>query len=73
MTRNPSKALYTFAAGLVLLAAHATSSDARTHAQRQSPPQAAYYTNAAPAYAYPYQTFSPGAPLTNDASTHNGG
>jgi len=39
MTLNRSKTLLTFAASLLLVAAHATSSDARPHAQRLSPTQ----------------------------------
>jgi hypothetical protein len=37
MTLNRSKALLTFSASLLLVAAYATSSDARPHAQRLSP------------------------------------
>jgi hypothetical protein len=37
MTLNRSKMLLTFAASLLLVAASATSSDARPHAQRLSP------------------------------------
>jgi hypothetical protein len=37
MTLNRSKALLTFSASLLLVAAYAASSDARPHAQRLSP------------------------------------
>ncbi len=39
MTLNRSKALLTFSASLLLVAAYAASSDARPHAQRLSPTQ----------------------------------
>jgi hypothetical protein len=39
MTLNLSKALFTFSASVLLVAASATSSDARPHAQRLSPAQ----------------------------------
>ena len=39
MTLNLSKALFTFSATILLVAASATSSDARPHAKRLSPPQ----------------------------------
>ena len=39
MTLNRSKMLLTFAASILLVAAYATSSDARPHAQRLSPTQ----------------------------------
>ena len=39
MTLNRSKTLLTFSASLLLVAAYATSSDARPHAQRLSPTQ----------------------------------
>jgi hypothetical protein len=39
MTLNRSKMLLTFAASILLVAAYATSSDARSHAQRLSPTQ----------------------------------
>jgi hypothetical protein len=39
MTLNRSKALLTFSPSLLLVAASATSSDARPHAQRLSPTQ----------------------------------
>jgi hypothetical protein len=39
MTLNRSKALLTFSASIVLMAAYAASSDARPHAQRLSPTQ----------------------------------
>ena len=52
MTVNLSKALLTFTATILLVAAYAASSDARPHA--------------------PYPTITPGAVLTEDASTHNG-
>ena len=45
MTLNLSKTLLTLAATILLVAASATSSDAKTHAQRLSPTQnqSAYY------------------------------
>jgi hypothetical protein len=45
MTLNRSKALLTFSASLLLVAAYATSSEARPHAQRLSPTrnQSIYY------------------------------
>ena len=61
MTVNLSKALLTLSATILVVAASATSSDARPHAQRLSPTYAASSTNAAPAYVF-----------TEDASTHNG-
>jgi len=39
MTLNRSKTLLAFSASILLVAAYATSSDARTHAQRLSPTQ----------------------------------
>ena len=39
MPLNLSKALFTFSASVLLVAASATSSDARPHAQRLSPAQ----------------------------------
>ena len=39
MPLNLSKALFTFSASVLLVAASATSSDARPHAQRLSPTQ----------------------------------
>jgi hypothetical protein len=39
MTLNLSKTLFTFAASVLLVAASATSSDARSHAKRQAPIQ----------------------------------
>jgi hypothetical protein len=47
MTLNRSKTLLTFSASLLLVAAYATSSDARSHAQRVSPTQgeSVYYNH----------------------------
>ena len=39
MTLNRSKTLLTFSASILLVAAYAASSDARSHAQRQAPTQ----------------------------------
>jgi hypothetical protein len=48
MTLNRSKTLLAFAASILLVAAYATSSDARSHAQRLSPTQSesVYYHSA---------------------------
>ena len=43
MTLNRSKALLTFAASLLLVAAYATSSDARPHAQQPTQKESVYY------------------------------
>jgi hypothetical protein len=62
MTGNLSKALLTLSATILVVAATATSSDARPHAKRLSPTYAASSMKAAPDYVF-----------TEDASTHNGG
>jgi len=66
------RSLLTLSASLLFVAAYAASSDARTHAQRMNPPQPASSWRVAPGYVYPPATFTPGSPLTEDASTHNG-
>ena len=43
MTLNRSKMLLTFAASLLLVAAYATSSDARPHAQQPTQKESVYY------------------------------
>jgi hypothetical protein len=61
MTVNLSKALLTLSATILVVAASATSSDARPHAQRPSATYSASSTKAVPTYVF-----------TEDASTHNG-